>query len=247
MSVLPNVTPSSLNSFDSAQFEGITHLFFDLDDTLWDFKGNAYIAHQIMYEKYELERWFDSFDSYFTIYSPKNLELWRQYTCGEITKEFLSVERFAYPLRQVGAPESFASSMAVDFLHYTTEQNRLLPDAMELLRYVRTKYTLSIISNGFCEVQYKKLRKSGLEPFFAHVVLSEDVGSLKPNKAIYEYALKVNGITPCQALMIGDSYNSDIVGARNAGISALFFNPHRKEVPDDVPQFFALKELLDVL
>ena len=185
MSVLPNVTPSSLNSFDSAQFEGITHLFFDLDDTLWDFKGNAYIAHQIMYEKYELERWFDSFDSYFTIYSPKNLELWRQYTCGEITKEFLSVERFAYPLRQVGAPESFASSMAVDFLHYTTEQNRLLPDAMELLRYVRTKYTLSIISNGFCEVQYKKLRKSGLEPFFAHVVLSEDVGSLKPNKAIY--------------------------------------------------------------
>ena len=156
------------------------------------------------------------------------------------------MERFAYPLRQVGAPESFASSMAVDF--YTILPNKI--GCCPMRWNYCAMYEQNILFHyfqRFLRSAIQKLRKSGLEPFFAHVVLSEDVGSLKPNKAIYEYALKVNGITPCQALMIGDSYDSDIVGARNAGISALFFNPHRKEVPDDVPQFFALKELLDVL
>lgn len=240
-------THCSPTVFNRNQFEGITHLFFDLDDTLWDFEGNAYVAHHIMYDKYDLGRWFDGFDSYFTIYAAKNLELWQQYALDEVTKDFLSVERFAYPLRQVGAPESFAKSMGVEFLHFATEQNQLLPHALELLHYVRTKYTLSIISNGFCEVQYKKMRNSGLEHFFDHVILSEQVGCLKPNKAIYEYALEVNGITSRQALMIGDSYESDIVGARNVGISALLFNPRREKVLDDVPQFFALRDLIDVL
>lgn len=238
---------SDIDKLETVSFQGVTHLFFDLDDTLWDFEGNAYVAHQVLFDKYDLGRWFDSFEHYFTIYSVKNVELWRQYARDEVTKDFLSVERFAYPLRMVNAPEKFAETMGTEFLNLTTEQNRLLPYALDFLHYAADKYTLSVISNGFCEIQYKKMRNSGLAPFFKHVVLSEHVGSLKPNKEIYEYALELNGVSAEQTLMIGDNYESDIKGAFNAGIKAVLFNPHKKSVPDDVYQIFSLQELFDIL
>jgi putative hydrolase of the HAD superfamily len=94
------------------------------------------------------------------------------------------------------------------------------------LDYLHAKYPLTIVSNGFIEVQYKKLRSSGLEKYFSHVVLSEEAKALKPDKRIFEHALKLNNASAEETIMIGDSYDADIVGAQNAGIHQVWFNPN---------------------
>jgi putative hydrolase of the HAD superfamily len=98
----------------------------------------------------------------------------------------------------------------------------LIPDADKMVKTLAAYYPLTIVSNGFVESQYLKMRKSGLEPYFTHVVLSEEVGAQKPNPKIFEEALRINGISAAEALMIGDSYTSDVQGAKAAGIDQMW-------------------------
>ena len=150
------------------------HLLIDLDDTLWDFKANSKVVMQEIFNDYELIKYYDSFESFHAIYMEKNHQLWEQYAKGEITKEYLSLERFLYPLRIAGVEnEQLAKQLGEDFLHRTTMQTQLVEGAIELLDYLKNKYTLSIVSNGFVEVQYIKLRRSGLLPYFTHIFLSK--------------------------------------------------------------------------
>ena len=155
-----------------------SHILIDLDDTLWDFKKNSKIAMQEIFNDYELIKYYDSFESFYDIYMAKNHQLWEQYSKGEITKDFLSLERFLYPLRIAGCENiELAKTLGTDFLYRTTQQTNLVEGAIELLEYLKEKkYTLSIISNGFIEVQYTKLRRSGLLPYFSNIFLSEEVG-----------------------------------------------------------------------
>lgn len=205
---------------------GYKHVFIDLDDTLWDFHANAQAALEEIYDNHQLYKHFDSFEHYFTMYAKRNLELWELYGKGEITKEFLNFERFSHPLVQVGAGNvEIAEQIGREFLEMLPTKTLLIPHAKELLDYLYPKYPLTIISNGFIEVQYKKLRSSNLEHYFTHIVLSEGAKALKPDKRIYEYAMQLNSATASECLMIGDSYEADIVGARNAGIDQVFYQP----------------------
>ena len=205
---------------------GYKHVFIDLDDTLWDFHANAQAALEEIYNNHQLYNHFDSFEHYFNIYAKRNLELWELYGKGEITKEFLNFERFSHPLVQVGAGNvEIAEQIGREFLEMLPTKTLLIPHAKELLDYLYPKYPLTIISNGFIEVQYKKLSSSNLEHYFTHIVLSEGAKALKPDKRIYEYAMQLNSATASECLMIGDSYEADIVGARNAGIDQVFYQP----------------------
>ena len=134
------------------------HILIDLDDTLWDFKKNSKIAMYEIFNDYELIKYYDSFDSFYGIYTTKNHQLWEQYAKGEITKDYLSLERFLYPLRIAGCENiELAKTLGNDFLYRTTMQTNLVDGAVELLEYLTQKgYILSIISNGFVEVQYTK-------------------------------------------------------------------------------------------
>jgi len=209
---------------------GYKHIFIDLDDTLWDFHANAQAALEEIYNNHQLYNYFDSFKHYFNIYAKRNLELWELYGKGEITKEFLNFERFSHPLVEVGAGNAkTAEQIGSEFLEMLPTKTLLVRHAKELLDYLYPKYPLTIISNGFIEVQYKKLRSSNLEHYFTHIVLSEGAKALKPDKRIYEYAMQLNNASASECLMIGDSYEADIVGARNAGIDQVYFNPHREE------------------
>jgi putative hydrolase of the HAD superfamily len=202
------------------------YVFIDLDDTLWDFHANAKSSLHEIYDKRNLGRYFDDFEQYFQIYAKRNLELWEEYGKGTISKAELSLERFLHPLIQVGINNSaLALEIGKEYLELLPTRKALLPHAKELLDYLYPKYPLTIVSNGFIEVQYLKLKSCGIDRYFSHVVLSEAAGALKPDKRIFEYALELNKAKASETIMIGDSFESDIRGAQNAGIDQIFFHP----------------------
>jgi len=219
-------------------------VFIDLDDTLWDFHANAKSAMQEIYEERNLGKYFDSFEQYFAFYAKRNLELWEEYGKGTISKEALQLERFQHPLIQVDVDNApLAKEIGDQYLGLLPTRTMLVPYAKELLDYLYPKYPLTIVSNGFIEVQYKKLHSCGIEQYFAHVVLSEAANALKPDKRIFEYALQLNNAMASETIMIGDSYESDIVGAQNAGMDQIYFNPHTEVKENNKPATYWVKSL----
>lgn len=205
-----------------------------------------------MFDNRGLIRYFENFDQFFDIYAKRNIELWELYGKGEITKEYLSIERFRYPLSKMGVnDEELAEQIGQQYLDNLPTQTALMPHAIELLDYLtEKKYPLTIISNGFVEVQYRKMRSSNIEHYFNHIVLSEAAGALKPDKRIFEYALELNGAKPSEAIMIGDSYAADIVGAINAGIDQVYYPlhyPENGEKPECTYMIGTLKEVIAIL
>lgn len=200
------------------------YVFLDLDDTIWDFHANARLSLQDMFADRKLDRYFSDFDEFFSIYAKRNIELWEAYGKGEIEKEFLMAERFRYPLAKMGVDDAeLAEQIGIQYLDILPTKTALMPYALEMLEYLHQKYPLTIISNGFTEVQYKKLKSSNIEHYFKHIVLSESAGALKPDKQIFEYALMLNNAKTKESVMIGDSYEADIKGAQNAGIDQIYF------------------------
>ena len=181
-----------------------TTLFIDLDNTLYDFSGNSREAYSIVYTLLGYDRWFDSFEHYYTIYEEYNLQLWALYAEGKITKDWLNAERYAHPLRVVGVPDADAVSARFwdEAMKRLPLGQRLMPYAREVLEYLRPRYKLYILSNGFTELQARKMRSAGIDHYFDGVVLSEDIGVNKPNPAIFEHALRVADVSAAEALMI---------------------------------------------
>ena len=216
-------------------------VFIDWDDTIGDFVGAAKLALQEMYEKYNLNDYFASFEEFFLLYKPHNLELWDKYGKDLVTKEYLSFDRFFFPLMHGSKVKGekgkvkgenlcvLAEQLSEDFLNMTTARFSLLEGAEELVRYLAKKYPLTVVTNGFVEVQYEKFDKSGLRDCFSHIVLSEEVGCQKPNPRIFEEALRMNGLQAEDVVMIGDSWSSDIQGAINAGIDQIWIKKSKEQ------------------
>ena len=224
------------------------YVFIDLDDTLWDFHANAKSSLHEIFETRKLQQHFDSFEQYFEIYAKRNLELWDQYGKGFITKEALSLERFLHPLKMVGIDDAeLAIKIGREHLDLLPTRTTLVPYAIELLDYLAPKYPLTIVSNGFIEVQYRKLKSCQIEQYFSYVVLSEAAGALKPDKRIFEYALGLNEATTTETIMIGDSYEADISGAQNVGMDQIYFNPNVEESPSNFPATYFAKSLDQIL
>ena len=222
------------------------YVFIDLDDTIWDFHANARSSLLEIYESRKFGTYFDSFDQYFDIYAKRNLELWDQYGKGFITKEALSLERFLHPLKMVGIDDpELAVVIGKEYLDLLPTRTALMPYAIELLDYLAPKYPLTIVSNGFIEVQYRKLKSCQIEKYFSHVVLSEAAKALKPDKRIFEYALDLNAANAPETIMIGDSYEADIVGAQNAGIDQVYFK--YSDIQVNRPATFTIDNLEQVL
>ncbi|MEA4948871.1 MAG: YjjG family noncanonical pyrimidine nucleotidase [Petrimonas sp.] len=204
------------------------NLFIDLDDTLWDIHRNGKECLEEIYSDYGYDRFYPTFDDYYNVYMPSNHHLWNLYRLGEIRKEELIVERFLVPVREFGINDAeYAKSLSDDFLERTTRKTRLIDGSIELLDYLRPKYRMHILSNGFREVQFKKIENSGLQPYFDKIILSEDAGVNKPHPDIFTYALKNTNSRRNEALMIGDSWEADIAGAQKSRIAQIWFNPAR--------------------
>jgi len=225
-------------------------IFLDWDDTIGDWAGAEHKALQDLYTHYGLDALYPGFEDYLAAYKPYNLELWGMYGRGEVTKEKLHFERFYRPLlrsdRFAEGPLSLkdlAQEMGAEFLRLTNKYFSVLPGAAETVRTLAEKYPLTIISNGFKEVQYYKFAHSGLAECFAHTIISEEAGINKPQPEIFRIALSMNGIEADEAVMIGDSYSSDIAGAKAAGIDQIWLH----EGPADETATYIVSSLPDVL
>jgi len=202
-------------------------LFFDLDHTIWDFELNSKETLWDLHLKYELEaKGINNFDEFYNIYSVHNHRLWDRYSKGFIKQEELRWKRIYLSLLDYKiADEALSKEMSLDYLTILPDKKNLFPYTIEILEYLKSKnYTMHLITNGFESVQFKKIKNSNLADYFTEVITSEASNSLKPNKEIFEYALKASGAKLETSIMIGDNEDADIQGAINVGMDSIFVN-----------------------
>jgi putative hydrolase of the HAD superfamily len=223
------------------------HLFFDLDHTLWDFNSNARLALTELYAEFELESLTKApFEDFYEKYLVHNQVLWDRYHKGFISSEELKWKRMWRTLLDFKiADEPLANKMSVRFLEILPTKKELFPHTREILIYLSQKgYTLHLITNGFEKTQRSKLKNSGLDGFFTHMITSETSNSVKPQKEIFDYALQKAGASIEESIMLGDNLEADIAGAMNAGMDCIFVN-HEKVATELKPTYTIhhLKEL----
>lgn len=226
------------------------NLFFDLDDTLWAFSINARDTFEEMYLKHGLDAFFDSFDHFYSLYQQRNVELWAEYGNGQITKEELNRQRFLYPLVAVGAGDSvLAERYSDDFFAVIPTKKRLMPHAVEVLEYLSSRYNLYILSNGFRELQFTKMNSGGIDGYFKKVILSDDIGVMKPWPQIFHFALSATQSELRDSLMIGDSWEADITGAHGVGMHQAYYDTTGRTNYPFRPTYLVkdLKELMEIL
>lgn len=203
-------------------------LFFDLDHTLWDFDRNSEETIAGLFDLHHLKsRGVPEFSQFITRYRKINYEMWDAYHRREISKETLRTGRFLRTLEHFGLPDGqLAERMAEEYLIECPKKTHLFPGALETLDYLKAgRYPLHIITNGFKEVQYIKIRHSGLEPYFDVIHISEEIGFKKPEVAIFHHAAASASVHPSECMMIGDNPDTDIDGALNAGMNPVLFDP----------------------
>lgn len=202
-----------------------THLFFDLDNTLWDFEKNSKIALEKTLLHFRLDKKGVGFENFYNAYSSHNKYLWSEYRNGKVVKKELKRLRFEQTFNELGITGIDPLEMNLYYLTEMPFQTHLVEGAVELLDYLTSKgYQLFIITNGFREVQLQKLEKSGLKKYFTKVYISEDIKAPKPAQKIFEYAIKSSNAKKEASLMVGDDFETDIVGAVQFGISAVWLN-----------------------
>ena len=246
------VTTSNASHFNiqHSALKKYRHIFFDLDRTLWDFDAAAEVAFERIYEKYNLKsRGIPSAHEFHEVYHPLNEQLWVLYRADKITKAELNRTRFLKPLEHYGIYDTdLADHLSEDYVYWSPRIVRLVPGTMELLEYLKQKYHLHLITNGFQEVQHTKLSGSGMEPYFETLTVSEEVGVKKPNPEIFLYAMKKAHANAVESLMIGDEMAVDIDGARAAGMDTLLFHPQNDVVEGETTYVVrSLVEIMDLL
>ena len=227
------------------------HLFFDLDHTLWDFETNAKQTLGQLYESNALqEKGVTGFEQFFERYSYHNHRLWDRYTKGFIKQDELRWKRMWLALLDFKlADEPLARQMGIQFLDLLPTRKTLFPYTIEILQYLQNKnYRMHLVTNGFEKVQYGKIQHAKIDSFFDQVITSEASGSLKPNKEIFDYALRKTGASTEESIMIGDNLDADIQGGINAGMDTIFVN-HLNVTPHVEPTYvvYHLKELENIL
>lgn len=242
-----------LNFVGKIHMKRYQDLFLDFDDTLYDTHGNAVIALRELYDEFGFAAYFTDADIFYDAYWRANIELWKQYSKGEISRDYLIIERFRRPLSQgtgLDITDDYCLQASNRFLELCSSKPGLVDGARELVDYLtRQDYRLHLCSNGFHEVQYKKLRACGLDGAFSTVILSEDAGANKPSALFFDYALRQAGAERGSTLMIGDNYDTDIAGAQAVGLDTAFFNRF-PQYPAPGPSTYyvtALSQLMEVL
>ena len=212
------------------------NIFFDLDHTLWDFDKNA---EETIYELYNVYRLADlglhSADLFIETYTVNNHQLWREYHLGNISKDQLRATRFKKTFIELGIEEhKIPLAFEDDYVKICPTKTNLFPDTHEVLTYLSAKYNLHLISNGFKESTEYKLKNTEIGNYFKNIIISEVVGINKPDRAIFNHALSLADGIVSESVMIGDSIEADIRGAKNLGMDAIYFNPNHLDVPEDV-------------
>ncbi len=220
----------------------ITDIFFDLDHTLWDFDKNSELAFERIFKTNYPEI---STIKFVEVYAPINQACWKLFQMDKISHDELRYNRlkFSFDALDYQISDDDINKIAIDYIDYLPLNNQLFEGAIEILDYLKPNYKLHIITNGFAEVQFKKLQNSGLAEYFITVTNSEMAGVKKPNPKIFEHALSLAKTTKEKSIMIGDCIDADVNGALSFGMDAIYFNELKNEVSNDVKQ---VHHLLDI-
>lgn len=224
----------------------ISDVFFDLDRTLWDFDKNSESALRILYEELKLGNYSATFDHFLKVYRGVNARFWKDYGEGKIDKMQLRNGRFTDTLKEFQiSDDKLGITMGNRYLELSPYQTHLFPSTKEVLTELKeNNYRLHIITNGFKEVQFTKLENSEILHFFDDVLCSEEVGKSKPHPLVFQGALKRTKAKANQSIMIGDDFRADVIGAENAGIRGVLFDPEKKYVKNsNIERVGHLKEV----
>jgi putative hydrolase of the HAD superfamily len=227
-------------------------LFFDLDHTIWDFDTNSEATLLDLFHELKLnERATGDFNHFHTTYHHHNEIYWDRFRKGFINREELRWKRMWRTLVDFKiTDETLAKQMSERYLDILPTKTNLFPHCIELLEYLtEKKYPMHLITNGFEKTQYQKIKNSGIDRFFTHMVTSEQAGIMKPHAAIFEYALNLTKSTAEKCIMIGDTLEVDILGAKNMGMDTAYFNPAKPHNDKVIPTYVieSLNELKTIL
>lgn len=212
------------------------HLFFDLDHTLWDFDTNARFAMRETVSEFKLDDQIENFELFYDYYEKINANLWEAYRNQKIRKPELIRKRFEDTLSHFSITGIEPLAMNDCYLKWMPLQKTLFPDVIGTLEYLKKRgYQMHVITNGFSIVQHQKIETSGLKTYFNRIFISEEIQIPKPDKRIFQYALKCCNAKKSKSIMIGDSWNTDIIGARNAGINQVYVLNHNN-LKDSPPE-----------
>jgi len=222
------------------------HLFFDLDNTLWDYKSNMRETFSEVVRELNLTRVKERFDEFVTLFDKNNDKYWIEYRKGLISKEYLRRKRFSDTLESIGIrDESIIPPMAELYHQRVSRKNNLFPGVHETLSYLKERYPLYIITNGFVEIQTNKLESSDLSHYFRRIFMAEATGYQKPDKRFFHHALSSVNAKKTESIMVGDDLEADIIGAREAGIDQVFFNP--TGIVHEVPATYEIKSITELI
>lgn len=223
-----------------------SHLLFDLDHTLWDFERNSTEALNEVYLFYNMQR-FNAFScqEFVDKFKEVNAILWEKYDHDEIDREFIRTRRFEMVLTRLGLKTAdIPDDISNTYLSICPTKENVIPDAFEVLDYLKGSYQMHIITNGFDDIQDTKLNSSNLRGYFDKIFTSEGVGHKKPSKEMFNKAVEMIGVDKKSCLMIGDNLETDIKGALNADLDVIFFNPDNLE--HDLPVTYEIQKLIDL-
>lgn len=211
--------------------EVVTDVFFDLDHTLWDFEKNSALTFEKILEQNQLNV---DLEDFLKEYIPINLEYWKLYREDRISKSQLRYQRLKRTFDNIGKTisDETINVLAHEYIEHLSSFSNLFPNTIEVLEYLSPRYKLHIITNGFQEIQEKKLKGSNIHQYFDQIIDSEIAGVKKPHPYIFQLALTKANVAPQNSLMIGDSIEADIMGAKSAGFHALHFNAHNEPEHD---------------
>lgn len=220
----------------------ITDVFFDLDHTLWDFEKNSALAFETVFKMQDLAI---NMTEFLQFYVPINREYWERYRKDEISQNQLRFGRLkdTFDLMRFEIEDDLIVTLSEQYIHYLPKFNHLFDGTIEILDYLKAKYSLHIITNGFAEIQENKLNNSYITHYFKTITNSEMAGVKKPNSLIFDYALNLAKAKKENSIMIGDCIEADVQGALDAGLDAVFFNENNVSVPQTIKQVNHLLEL----
>ena len=221
----------------------IKHVFFDLDHTLWDFEKNSDLAFQKVFNKQNINV---DLNAFFKVYKPLNKQYWKLYREEKVTKEALRYGRLKNTFDAVNftISDDLIDVVAEEYINFLPHFNHLFEGAFEILDYLKPKYKLHIITNGFEEIQSKKMEASKIIHYFDTVITSESVGVKKPNPKVFYHALNVAKATKENSIMIGDNIEADVLGALDIGMQAIHCNFENEII--ELDKFKSINSLVEI-
>ena len=227
-----------------------SNIFFDLDRTLWDFETNSHEALLEICNYYDLINiGISDYEEFIKIYKIHNSDLWDLYNIDKISQKDLRRERFQRSLLNFGINDfQLSEDIGEKYIEICPRKNKLFSFTFEILDYLKDKYRLHIITNGFDKTQHIKLEHANLMQYFNQIITSEKTGFKKPNPKIFEHALELADAKKTESIYVGDNLIVDILACQNYGIDGIYFNPNKEKHTEDVKfEISCLSQIMEIL